>query len=230
MNIRNEHVVELRRADKCLYFDIDGENYCLAPWSMDLGWSVHAWGRWMPLQRDPGFRLLREEPHKPGEPLNEFLGQIPAEVQAAARPFRYLQHTVLRLMRLTAYAFDLAHSNPVLLWLIADVVSARGIRLGQAVALMRGKQKAALAALCPENRALSARFMRKIRPTNFCEEEFETLKEVLAEEALVRCLRHFRRVNLGALVLFPLNPNILGQPSIRQDIEAERFSAPQGGR
>jgi hypothetical protein len=223
MILSNNRIRMLSLADHCLYFEINGINYCISPWNMNLECSVLAGGKWLPIRHDSGFQLLHNmnQWRAMSSVFDGFIENIPWDVRTKAVRFRHLQHTILRLMRPTKASIDLADSNPVLLWLIAGKAAAAELPYQDATSLIRSKQKDVLKQLFPNRPALSLGFIKRIQATEYSAQEYRYLNEIMGDDAIIDSLRHCGQVKLEAFAWFRSNTAMIASPLVKRLISGE---------
>jgi len=227
MKIRDRDIIHHRKDQDCLYFKADGAAFCLSPWNADF--RCYCWidQKWMPVDRFPGLRLIFTPPRfrKPCSLRQRFLDRIPEEIRELARPFRWHQLSILRLMRFTPYAIDLAHSNPILLWLIAELVSTGNMTFKECRELIQLKQKQIVKRLYPYNPSLSVTFIKRFLMVDYDFNEFLALKKVTGDTAITLHLLHCGTINLKSLACSEMNEELLSCAFFKKLIrEQETFN------
>lgn len=215
MLITEDNVFSHRRDPYCLYIRVpygEGEQgvhvpfpsrarrwivYSLANWRGGLECSRWA-GGWspLPLASDPGLVLLNEQSARCAEgPLAAFLERIPAAAREVAKPFRHLQLTALRLLRLNPRAADLAQDCPALFWLLCRDAGRNFARLPAAAAAADLKRRDIVRRLLRDDCVLTPEFFRRVRFHAFDSDELDGLTAFVCAEKGNRTVLHWRTID-----------------------------------
>ncbi|EGB15669.1 hypothetical protein DND132_2466 [Pseudodesulfovibrio mercurii] len=172
------------------------------------------WGWWRD-ERDPDLPLLGLHglPVPQAQWLEDFLRPIPAHVREAAGQFTWRQFTILRMMRRTDYAVQLATSNPTLLWLVAARLVRNRRLTGDIPDLLKMKQTALIRLLFGDGTGVTPALLRKTRSHSYDSATFRDAERLLCNAEAVGQLRHYPVIDLDRL----------GELDGRYDILAAKF-------
>ena len=134
--------------------------------SWHSGMTVSAWGPagWADEPHDPELSLLHcGGRNEAGNPLCKYLNTIPCEARELAGAFNYRQTTVLRLLRRSNSARDLASDNPALLLVVAHWMDATEQPLEDVVELLRVKRRRILRAVTGVDSNAAVNALRHLR-------------------------------------------------------------------
>ena len=127
----------------------------------------------------------------PSHPVAKLCRSIPERALAIASEFSSWHVTVLRLLRESQAAADLACSSPNLLWLVAAAVDRRGLGASDACDLLRQRRVDLLSwCLGSAVRPAALRLVDKYEPIHRHRGELELLELAAAAPKVVSDLRH----------------------------------------
>ena len=140
--------------------------------------------------------------------IHTFLSSIPVPVRDAVRSYSgFAQVSLIHWSRQFNAAYDLLHSNPLLLWLMAIGIYDGRIKIEHVSGLLDQKQQVILSRLTRTDVSRSAvKMMSKIPLEQADLAEGRVLLDTLANEKVVRLLRHTQRIPTSLLGLFDQNP------------------------
>ena len=167
------------------------------------------------------------------EAIDSFTAQIPAEIIELVSPFADHQWAMLRLLAYRTPALELARTNPVLAYCLANNFQFRShvykheISWEQANYYARRKQKQILKFLGFPDTNIIVKLMKKIDTTEISIALLRLLKAALIEDnPTVKLLSHYKTITPGMLGLLRTFITPLVTPRIVADVaksERERF-------
>lgn len=123
-------------------------------------------------------------------PVSAFLGEIPAEVRLAAKPYRFGQVLMLHSMATSSAARDLGVGNPNLLWLLVAAVYQGYVDRDEIARLCSRKQVDVLRRLVRGADKRALRLLRKLKPTDGGVDEARMLLCALASADVLGATCH----------------------------------------
>jgi hypothetical protein len=180
------------------------------PWSRgfrlyeptETGWDEQHW--------EPGFILLHTGRTVRSCSVAEgFLQDVPDDIRIRVQPFQHCQYTLLRLLAQSTAARDLLKSNPVLLWLIADLARVHGWTAEAVERLLRQSRAKIIERFFAANGKNAERFLRKLVVGFGDSRELNIIQTTLASPNTVRALCRFQVIPIQALVVANRLPQLV---------------------
>lgn len=176
----------------------------------------------------PDFKILPAPPRLPSPDLDGFRSDIPETFVRIIEPFPSHQWMLLRLLYEGKAGLDLAQSNPVLAYVLAN---CREFRAGEDTEitllgrLCLKKQRDLAEWLGFPGTPAMVRLFQKIRPEAACPSRLRMFRSVIARGTFNKELGHLRQVNAEVLALVTnsniadfVSPKLLEEVSERPDV------------
>jgi hypothetical protein len=189
--------------------DEDGPLVRYGPYAAGMPWYRWTDRGWVETAFDWGARLLnRAHQSRNDLPVLHYLKSWPPDLVNALYPLWYAQSTAMQLSAHYPAARDLAISNPILLWLVAERYAEDASWRSWMPAALALSQRELLAAVLDATavRPAQVRFLRKIVLMDGKQTTLAQIREVAGDEEAVMALRHWPRLpsNLLEIASGPL--------------------------
>lgn len=143
---------------------------------------------------------------------------IPCQEQIVA-PYKWRQLSMLRLLRNSPQAWDLAQDCPLLLWLLADRVNEGDLTLNQACRLLQERRDQILAYILGYASRSLLRFLHRLRPSSYNHQEIRLIYQVLRSKQARSLLGHCKQIHLDLLAVVMEQPECARLPLVRSLLE-----------
>lgn len=214
--IRGRLLIDLRSCPEfaCEYLSIGA-------WRRGLRVRLRMGGAWVERRDFPDLVLIRAgmetPPHRqagqPTHPVARFVRGIPADVRRLLQPFAYNQLPLLSLLRRHPEARVLLEERPLLLWLAA----LPALRKGGGAAIqgfLSLKPTAILAEAVGQGAPQALRLLERLRNMCFERSDYLALRQVLADEPLVRTLYRVQDIDWCAVRYLTRRRRLLACPAV----------------
>lgn len=184
-------------------------------WAGGLEVSTAVRGAWRPTERCPDLPLLDEAGRPASIRASLVALSVPAPLRALAGPMVGAQIHVLRLLRESPVACDVARSNPLLALLAALRIRLSGLPLAAGLEQLAKPHDELLAWALGVRSRVAPRWLRQIAPPHAVEPaDLPMLARLLASEASGARLRHWPKANLAVLRRLGARPELLAWRSV----------------
>ncbi|GFK95305.1 hypothetical protein NNJEOMEG_03164 [Fundidesulfovibrio magnetotacticus] len=163
-------------------------------------------------------------------PVRRFTEGVPVWALEVARPFRYGQTRLLRVLRAAPRMQDLARDDPHVFWLLSDCLpEGRPAERLKGLAHLRRRDILALA--LGSGSESMARLLRKLRNPSYEPSDMDLLRRLFGSDLWTR-LRHLPRVDWQALKVVGREPRLLNCRCVQNLLSAaqERNAARETSR
>jgi hypothetical protein len=212
------------------------ENGCLRVRGLPSEWQVFLKPKPYALSKLPGKRWKPEDPDfrivfPPGEnqdpAIHEFTAGIPADFRRIVEPFQSHQWRLLRLINEGRVPFELAQSNPLLAYCVAnshEFCADAEESISVLAWYCRKKQKELLDWLGFPGMPSTVRLFQKILPEAVHPSLLRILRDMMRRGPLQAAIGHLKKINAGVLWLLvtgrnPDLPAVGSVPGAARDVE-----------
>lgn len=194
------------------------------PWKEGLAIERRDGERWTKENYDPQIPLVTHIHQNSDLPVNNYIKDIPMQVQASVLKIDYLQTSILQLAAKSYKASELLCDAPVLLWMIADHLKNRDLS-ATAIDKMVGKKRTdILSEIVGVDSQASVKFIKKIQILNGDQNELKVIKNSAVDKHVTYALRNWKKIPIHILSVLRRYPEISESKLLRsfEEIEASQ--------
>lgn len=202
-----------------LYIKVDGGVFCLSSWRYGLTCSKWEGGVWKGSFTPCGWKFPSHNiVPRPHSYFGKFVAQIPEEHRAVAASFPSAQIPILRLLRLSPYARQLADSVPFLLWFLAVTWDRREVNGRKVQELLLLPPTEIIAKICgtqDDAPSITLKQLRRIDIHELGPEPWEYFTQLL-RGGMFQHVQHWPSIDLELLYKFHTGLQEMGDEDLAQ--------------
>lgn len=178
------------------------------PWKEGLIIERRNGSQWTREDDDPQISLITTVHQNSDLPVNQYIKNIPPQIQQAVEKIQYLQTSMLQLASRSGKALEILYDAPLLLWMIAEHLKDKVWSINEIDELLGKKRSNILSEIVGVGSQIGVKFIKKIQLLNGDGTELKLIKEFVADEQIIYALRNLKQIPIHILYVVKRYPEI----------------------
>ena len=194
--------------------------FMITSWNSGMRFFIKTLDGWEEEKIDTGLMLVCDENiGMQGEPISDFLKQLPNELIVLAKPYRYRQFVILQLIAQELKLLDIFKHSTNLFWML--VVEAENQQWTQQalIDILHKKRESIVQAIVNIKCKKRVRFIQKLILNKYIGTEFDIVKKALISDEIINGFETWKAIPLVAIRVAMRFPYFINTPMLQHEID-----------
>ena len=197
--------------------------FMITSWNSGMRFYLKTDEGWLEEDIDTGLLLVSDENiGMKKEPISVFLKQMPSELIALAKPYRYRQFSLLQLIAQHPQLFDIFKHSPNLFWMLVVEAENRAWSKQELVEILQQKRELIIKKIIDIKCKKRVRFVQKLIFYRYIRCEFELIKKALKTDKIVTAFEHWKSLPIQAIPVGTEFPYFLETHILENEIDVAK--------
>lgn len=197
--------------------------FMITSWNSGMRFFIKTLTGWEEEQIDTGLMLVCDENiGLQGEPISDFLKQLPNELIALAKPYRYRQFVILQLIAQEPKLLDIFKHSPNLFWMLIVEAGNQHWTQQDLIEILHNKRENIVQAIINIKCKKRVRFIHKLILNKYVLSEFDIVKKALLSDEIINGFDNRKSLHFFEIKIAMCLPYFIETPILKHELECNK--------